>query len=187
MSVAPVTTTRPAETRDADRIVEMVAGEGWIIPIKLMVTDALEHGIVKVTTDADDQILSEWGVDFSYLILNKPTAILQRLFLRIRHLHLDSNLIEYDWRYLYLYSNLIEYDWSIQIDDFAQDCSNSIVNALELPQSCTKPSIFFLLFISWFSQQWKCDHILIYCPLRVSDDICTASWRCHGAPFTNMD
>ena len=80
MSVAPVTTTRPAETRDADRIVEMVAGEGWIIPIKLMVTDALEHGIVKVTTDADDQILSEWGVDFSYLILNKPTAILQSLF-----------------------------------------------------------------------------------------------------------
>ena len=27
-----------------------------------------------------------------------------------------------------------------QIDDLVQDCSNSIANALELLQSCTKPS-----------------------------------------------
>ena len=27
------------------------------------------------------------------------------------------------------------------IDDLVQDCSNSIANALELLQSCTKPSI----------------------------------------------
>ena len=28
------------------------------------------------------------------------------------------------------------------IDGFVQDCSNSIANALELLQSCTKPSIY---------------------------------------------
>ena len=28
------------------------------------------------------------------------------------------------------------------IDDFAQDCSNSIANAQELPQSCTKLSFW---------------------------------------------
>ena len=29
----------------------------------------------------------------------------------------------------------------VYIDDLVQDCSNSIANALELLQSCTKPSI----------------------------------------------
>ena len=29
----------------------------------------------------------------------------------------------------------------LHIDDLVQDCSNSIANALELLQSCTKPSI----------------------------------------------
>ena len=28
------------------------------------------------------------------------------------------------------------------IDSLAQDCSNSIANALELPQSCARPSIY---------------------------------------------
>ena len=31
------------------------------------------------------------------------------------------------------------------IDGLAQDCSNSIANALELMQSCTKPSIWFVV------------------------------------------
>ena len=32
-------------------------------------------------------------------------------------------------------------DCCVYIDGLAQDCSNSIANALELLQSCTKPSI----------------------------------------------
>ena len=31
--------------------------------------------------------------------------------------------------------------WRFYIDGLVQDCSNSIANALELLQSCTKPSI----------------------------------------------
>ena len=34
----------------------------------------------------------------------------------------------------------------LQIDGLVQDCSNSIANALELLQSCTKPSKY------WFHQ-----------------------------------
>ena len=32
----------------------------------------------------------------------------------------------------------------IHINGLVQDCSNSIANALELLQSCTKPSIYFV-------------------------------------------
>ena len=32
------------------------------------------------------------------------------------------------------------HDWSHEIDGLVQDCSNSIATALELLQSCTKPS-----------------------------------------------
>ena len=32
----------------------------------------------------------------------------------------------------------------LYIDGLVQDCSNSIANALELLQSCTKPSILFI-------------------------------------------
>ena len=32
--------------------------------------------------------------------------------------------------------------WNTDIDGLVQDCSNSIANALELLQSCTKPSIY---------------------------------------------
>ena len=38
---------------------------------------------------------------------------------------------------------------SHNIDGLVQDCSNSIVNALELMQSCTKPSI-------WHNKWWAC-------------------------------
>ena len=34
------------------------------------------------------------------------------------------------------------------VDGLVQDCSNSIANALELLQSCTKPSVCFYLMIS---------------------------------------
>ena len=35
--------------------------------------------------------------------------------------------------------------WLKEDDDgLAQDCGNSIANALELPQSCTKASIYFM-------------------------------------------
>ena len=39
------------------------------------------------------------------------------------------------------------------IDSLVQDCSNSIANALELLESCTKPSIYkmaiFFFFVIW--------------------------------------
>ena len=35
------------------------------------------------------------------------------------------------------------------IDDWVQDCSNSIANTLELLQSYTKPSIWFFLYL-WY-------------------------------------
>ena len=42
-----------------------------------------------------------------------------------------------------------KYDMShkgrVYFNSLVPDCSNFIVNALELPQSCTKPSIFFFL------------------------------------------
>ena len=34
------------------------------------------------------------------------------------------------------------------VDGFVQDCSNSIANALEILQSCTKPSIWYY-FVLW--------------------------------------
>ena len=37
--------------------------------------------------------------------------------------------------------------WWIHIDSLAQDCSNSIASAMELLQSCTKPSIYRL--VNW--------------------------------------
>ena len=45
------------------------------------------------------------------------------------------------------------------IDGLVQDCSNSIANALELLQSCTKPSIYAL--VSWviFVQVMACNKV----------------------------
>ena len=34
--------------------------------------------------------------------------------------------------------------WKYNIDSLVQDCSNSIADALELLQSCTKPSILVI-------------------------------------------
>ena len=42
------------------------------------------------------------------------------------------------------------------IDGLVQDCSNSIVNALELLQPCTKPSIYFTY------PQWDSSHPMKY-------------------------
>ena len=40
-------------------------------------------------------------------------------------------------------TNYVHYSWeTLYIDSLAQDCSNSIANALELLQSCTNPSIW---------------------------------------------
>ena len=60
MSTVPNTSTRPGHERDADRILEMVRGEGWTVPTELMLMDALHHGVVRVTTDADDHVLSKY-------------------------------------------------------------------------------------------------------------------------------
>ena len=37
----------------------------------------------------------------------------------------------------------IELQRRYMVDGLAQDCGNSIANALELPQSCAKPSISY--------------------------------------------
>ena len=39
-------------------------------------------------------------------------------------------------------SNLIISSFSLYIDGLMQDCSNSITDAMYLPQSCAKPSIW---------------------------------------------
>ena len=38
-------------------------------------------------------------------------------------------------------------DLSMNIHGLVQDCSNSIANALELLQSCTKPSIYYSVLL----------------------------------------
>ena len=43
------------------------------------------------------------------------------------------------------------------IDGLVQDCSNSIANALELLQSCTKPSICGLSFHKQEYSTWMSD------------------------------
>ena len=44
------------------------------------------------------------------------------------------------------------------VDGLVQDCSNSIANALELLQSCTKPSMWFLMCVCWSVRDltWLC-------------------------------
>ena len=44
-----------------------------------------------------------------------------------------------DW----CFNNFCHLIWYQYINGLVQDCSNSIANALELLQSCTKPSIWF--------------------------------------------
>ena len=41
------------------------------------------------------------------------------------------------------------------IDGLVQDCSNSSANALELPQSCTKPSVDICLSITATMETWR--------------------------------
>ena len=60
MSASPRMVTRPGRERDIGRIIEMVHEEGWLVPIEQMVRDALLHGVVSVTTDNEDHILSEY-------------------------------------------------------------------------------------------------------------------------------
>ena len=68
----------------------------------------------------------------------------------------------------------------LNIDGLVQDCSNSIANALELLQSCTKPSIsciIFFLFHQMFQRNdywWKVGIIIMYQE--------TGSWW-HGERF----
>ena len=55
------------------------------------------------------------------------------------------------------------YQWLCQttisnIDGFAQDCSNSIANALELLQSCAKP----LIYCSWVVRQTRDEEIILW-------------------------
>ena len=51
-----------------------------------------------------------------------------------------SNFPLFDYHYLFIPTLIIEP--RVHIDGLTQDCSNSIANAMELLQSCTKPSIF---------------------------------------------
>ena len=48
---------------------------------------------------------------------------------------------------VFLSCDFIQY---LFIDSLKQDCSNSTANALELPQSCTKPLVYSTVYISIF-------------------------------------
>ena len=52
----------------------------------------------------------------------------------------DCTLIQFQFNFVFEGSINIKL-WLDYIDGFVQDCSNSIANALELLQSCAKPSV----------------------------------------------
>ena len=68
------------------------------------------------------------------------------------------------------------------IDGLAQDCSNSIANALELLQSCTKPSIFYLITVS---HRCHCisNHQKIYCLFHSLLKLIPQKTSKHSWPF----
>ena len=50
---------------------------------------------------------------------------------------------------------LLGYIFYWNIDGLVQDCSISIANALEIPQSCTKPSICTFVSMAQFIKIWR--------------------------------
>ena len=69
----------------------------------------------------------------------------------------------------------------VQIDGLVQDCRNSIANALELLQSCTKPSKYTVEMKWGVRVYWLTDrsllHILMALVISGGDDIDPS--RCH--------
>ena len=89
------------------------------------------------------------------------------------HLH-NSSCFVGTWTIIYPYSSgLCHCHWN-NIDGLVQDCSNSIAYALELLQSCTKPSIL------WLSQSWWSN------PVECGQMYHTNSWRIHYITTTKQ-
>ena len=90
---------------------------------------------------------------------------------------------------VYLTPNMVDLMKWLYIDGSVQDCSNSIANALELLQSCTKPSIC-ILHISFMIQVpnsegnlgWWNPHSLAVMFPRKSDVITTCRDHFVNAP-----
>ena len=56
------------------------------------------------------------------------------------------------------------------IEDLVQDCTNSIANALELVQSCTKPSVWWHYSLATPGWPHKVDTSLIFAALVAFQD-----------------
>ena len=64
------------------------------------------------------------------------------------------------------------------IDGLLQDCSNSIANALELLQSCTKPSILWTYLATHYENQYQQYSICGSLPNVVQDGYCWLEPNC---------
>ena len=64
---------------------------------------------------------------------------------------------------------MIDYD----IDGLVQDCSNSIANALELLQSCTKPLICFLCIPPATDAKQEYESAYVYTTTYTTADCCS--------------
>ena len=86
--------------------------------------------------------ISTEAVNNAIFSKNDFSINLMKLFPKIRKYQVFPGNI------FYLYAYLCSWD---DVDNLVQDCSNSIANALELLQSCTKPSMQFHLHLTGFS------------------------------------
>ena len=74
------------------------------------------------------------------------------------------------------------------INGLVQDCSNSIANAMELLQSCTKPSIFHASHVPWFvSVAWQRRCRYKNCSTRTCPPLVSASQIPHASPPPTVD
>ena len=69
-------------------------------------------------------------------------AMAMKLMLRIQYNDWYGNTTKYDKAWDSVHNRWDVAVQQIDIDGLVHDCSNSIANALELLQSCTKPPIY---------------------------------------------
>ena len=72
------------------------------------------------------------------------------------------------------------------IDDLVQDCSNSIALAMELLQSCTKPSIYHI-FVSWNNVLLSQRTVRDSSSCDIFSGILSARWHLFTGPMTNLE
>ena len=74
----------------------------------------------------------------------------------IRKMHLRMSSAE--WQPICVSLILLTHDDHLDNLLVVEDCSNSIANALELPQYCTKPSIYWPPIFKWVALTWTVRH-----------------------------